>query len=236
MWWITQPSLAWSVTHHIICTCIHRAIFRWEVILQKATKVFVVELESLMYSETCQHVPDGRCAWQPLTVSSSKVPGGGWRGHVPAFISTVESFPSLVSHSKALSFCGAPGWSVFGAGSEPLIPFLQKLQPPLSPAWTSRKSLTHLQLLFLQKGSFLSIFPASHAIQENKKALLTSALFSSYTQALSWLPIKPLPTQRRRQLLHVHLGVQFSPPSLGSNICKKWLVRVYFCSLLRLFG
>lgn len=140
-----------STLHSLAC---HKAIFGREVILQKVTKVFVVELESLVYSETCQQVPDGRCPWQPVIVSSSRVPGGGRRGPVPASISTVESFPSLVSHNKALSLCGAPGWSVGGAAREPLVLFSWMLQPPRSPVWTSGKSLTRLQLLFLQKRSF----------------------------------------------------------------------------------
>lgn len=57
----------------------------------------------------------------------------------------------------------------------------------------------------------LSISPPCHAIQENKKALLTSALFSSYMQALSRLSIKPLPTQRRRQA-YAHTSQRTIPP------------------------
>lgn len=137
------------ITLHVLAS--HRAILGREMILWKVTKVFVVELELLAYSETWQRVPDGRCPWQSVTVSSSRVPRGGWRGPVPASIST---FPSLVSHNKALSVRGAPGCSVRGAGREPLVLVSRMLQPPLSPAWTRGNSLTRLQLLFLQKGSF----------------------------------------------------------------------------------
>lgn len=83
------------------------------------------------------------------------------------------------------------------------------------------KGLPTFSFNFCGRGAFLSIFPACHAIQENKKALLTSALFSSYAQALSRLPIKPLPTRQRRQLLRVHLGVHiFSPHPLGETFAR----------------
>ena len=121
---------------------------------------------------------------------------------------TEKSRGSLTSQNKACDMLGAAGWATRGPASEPQVLISQtvQLQTPLSPPWTSRKSLTRpspaasvFSFYFCRRGAFLSIFPPCNAIQENKKALLTSALFSSYTQALSRLSIKPLPTQRRRQ-------------------------------------
>lgn len=115
-----------------------------------------------------------------------------------------KSFLSQTSQNKTCAMLAAPGWSMHGPTSEPqvLISWTLLSQTPPSPTWTSGISLTRLLQLASSASisaegeALLSIFPA---IQENKKALLTSALFSSYVQALSRLSIKPLPTQRRRQ-------------------------------------
>lgn len=87
---------------------------------------------------------------------------------------------------------------------------------------------------FCRRGAFLSPFPPRSATQENKKAPLTSALFSSYAQALSELSIKPLPTQRRG-LAPAHTSRRTSPPIPRERRLQRWLGRVYFCSSLGLW-
>lgn len=89
------------ITLHVLAC--HRAILGSEMILWEVTEVFVVELESLVPSATCQWVPDGRCPWPPLS------PWGRMKGtcsslHKPR---AVISKPGVSQQGSPFSRCSS---------------------------------------------------------------------------------------------------------------------------------
>lgn len=245
---LSSPLLLWALHVDLHVFASHMAILGREMILWEVTKVFVMELEPLVHSETWSWVSGGRCslntslkhwAWHSVSVSSPRVPGRQWRNllHSPQAQWEGIPKPDNSEQGSCLAFQdGVNAWSCQWAPSPHLMDVAvanisesnlgkwKKLSPPPAARVFS--------FYFCRKE--LSISPPCHAIQENKKALLTSALFSSYMQALSRLSIKPLPTQRRRQA-YAHTSQRTIPPIPREQHLQQWLGRVYFCSSLRLW-
>lgn len=74
----------------------------------------------------------------------------------------MEYFPNLVSHNKALSFHDASGWSVGGAGSEPLDPLLMDVATTSEPSLDNWKKAYPPSASISAEGElfFLSSLPA----------------------------------------------------------------------------